>query len=428
MISRPVSSFILCWDRHLPQRRAALLYKLSDTTELVYPITDYSLYMSDVQLLDSKTVETEITHLKSLIEFLDRNSIPLTQMNDQVLASFRDEEVIKVKSSRNSSSSEKAAQRTVNSKLRRAYQFALWLQEVEQLNTSLIGPRYCQITSTLPNKKSDGKAIQTFFLRQKENFPLLFRNTGSGSRHGLQYEATDEDVALITRYFSSTFSRYVAQRNILMMELARQVSWRRGSINSLTCEQFTKVAFEDFDDDQLLVIPASQKFGYERAFEVPFRLAFQVAEFIATERRELLREHGWSESNAQSRIFLSEKRGTPLSDATLSLIFGHAFRAIGRKRRGANIHSFRRKFANDVTDREIEDRLELGLDTGAQSVASSVAIKMGHKSPESLTPYINSRLSRAARRSADVKERRIQSLEEENRELKQRLAKLVEKL
>ncbi|WP_283445792.1 hypothetical protein [Noviherbaspirillum suwonense] len=207
----------------------------------------------------------------------------------------------------------------------------------------------------------------------------------------------------------------------MMMDLACEVSWRRGAINSLTCDQFSRLDFLDSNHDDFIVIPPSQKFGYQRQFEIPFRLAFRVAEFITAERKQFLSHKGWSESRTQNRVFISEQGGEPLENQTISQIFGDAFKVLGCPR-GANIHSFRRKFANDLIDEEILHRLELGLDTSEISIATTVAFKMGHSNPESLKPYINKRLSRIVKRHKKLKENRVQTLEDENRALKERIA------
>jgi len=376
--------------------------------------------------LDAKTVENEVFHLKAFIEYINKNDVDLDNVTDAVIKDFRDNEYIKVRNSANASKSIKSVQRTVNAKLRRAYLFLLWAQSVENACSPLMGPSGCAVTSTLPvscNVLNRRQGRKTRYLRNNELYPLLFPNAGQRSRHGIQYEATEKDIEQLTNHFFATCSPYAAQRNILMMELASQVSWRRGSINSLTCDQFASLAFEDTDDDQVVVVPPSQKFGYERAFDVPFRLAFRVAEFIATCRRDLMKSHGWAETRTQGRVFLSEREGKPLNDSSISMLFGRGFRALG-KPRGANVHSFRRKFANDLIEKEIQMRLELGLDTSALSVATSVSLRMGQSNPESLMPYVSSRLGRIAARQAQTKSSRLQTLEEENKALKEQMAKL----
>ncbi|MDT0359325.1 hypothetical protein RJO15_26305 [Herbaspirillum huttiense F1] len=272
------------------------------------------------------------------------------------------------------------------------------------------------------NKKRNGRYESG---RKTGEFPVLFDHAGEGNGP-TQYEATDEDVQLIAEFFDSQVSPYAAQRNILMMDLGCEVSWRRGAINSMTCDQFSRLDFSEVNHDSYIVIPPSQKFGYQRQFEVPFRLAFRIAQFIANERKDLLARKGLSEARTQGRIFISERDGTPLKNQSISAIFGAAFKTLGRPR-GANTHSFRRKFANEEIDEEILNRLEMGLDTNELSIAMTVSFKMGQSNPESLTPYVNKNLDRMVKRHRKLKENRIQTLEDENRELKARIA-LMEKV
>ena len=390
-----------------------------------YRITDYSIYLSDVQRLDNKTVKTEIYHLKSFFDHLAYKRIQLKDVSDKVLSDFRDVEHERVIKSNNSSGSVKCAQRTVNAKLRRAYLFLMWAQNINRSISGVIGIHGHPVTSNLSEQVRTTKVSgrRTRISREQEFFPLQFRNTGARTRHGTQYEATDEDIILLSEFFCSNFSSYVSQRNILMMDLAANVSWRRASVNSLTCEQFKYVSLKHFSDDFLSVIPSAQKFGYERAFEVPFTLAFRVSEFISSARRGLLDSKGFPESNTEGRVFVSERTGRPLEDGSVSQIFARAFKAIGRPR-GANFHSFRRKFANDLIEQEIRCRLDLGLDTGALSIAAAVAQRMGHASPESLAPYVSRRLARLGSRLADRKDSRIRTLEDENRSLRLEIARL----
>ena len=49
---------------------------------------------------------------------------------------------------------------------------------------------------------------------------------------------------------------------------------------------------------------------------------------------------------------------------------------------------------------------------------------MGQSNPESLEPYVNKSLDRMVKRHKKLKEYRIQTLEDENRELKARIADL----
>lgn len=427
-MSEATRKISLSWSRE-GNRSVAIAYVISQGKSAVlginYPMTDYSLYLTDVQQLDSKTVENEITHLKAFVEYSINRSIDISAFTDDDLKGFRDEEFQRISSSVNSSGSEKAAKRTANAKLKRAYLFLLWYQEVESQAKNLIGVRGCQVTSTL-GIAMRRHSRQTRYLRDSERFPLLFRQSGAAAKLGTQYVATDEDVEKLTEYFLNTMSPYAAHRNILIMQLALQASLRRASINSFLCQQFSRNVIESIEGECLAVQPPSQKFGYERRYEIPFRLAFQVLDFIESSRHQLLSSCGWLESRTQGHIFISERNGRPLRDATVSQIFGKAFRAIGRMQGRPGIHSFRRQFANDEIERETLARIEIGLDSSAISIATSVALKMGHSDPSSLTPYVSKQIGRLTGVAVPARDR-IRALEEENDRLRSRVAALQKK-
>lgn len=390
-------------------------------------ILDYSLQLIDDDL-DEKTVRNEIFLLKGFCDFLDRRRLSYQDTTDSLLKIFRTEELALVMSAQNSSSAERTAKRTVNAKIRRAYKFLYWLQHSQKIVSNLIGPRNCPVKSNyLPANEGGGQKKMGRYEsgRRSGEFPLLFAHAGEASRP-TQYEATDEDVQRIAEMFLLQSSPHAAQRNILMMDLGCEVSWRRGAINSMTCDQFSRLDFSEANHDSYIVVPPSQKFGYQRQFEVPFRLAFRIAEFIANERKDFLLQKRWGEARTEGRIFISERFGTPLTDQSISAIFGAAFKKLGRPR-GANTHSFRRKFANEEIDKEILNRLEMGLDTNEVSIATTVAFKMGQSNPESLEPYVNKSLDRMIRRHKKLKENRVQTLEDENRDLKLRIALLEKK-
>jgi hypothetical protein len=103
-------------------------------------------------------------------------------------------------------------------------------------------------------------------------------------------------------------------------------------------------------------------------------------------------ERGWTDKTTGGRLFFSFRNGRPLRDQTLSQIFGKALDDLGIDEHGANIHSMRRKYANDEIVREIDRRIAQGLDTSAASVAASVSITMGHSTPASIEPYTSQAL------------------------------------
>jgi hypothetical protein len=110
---------------------------------------------------------------------------------------------------------------------------------------------------------------------------------------------------------------------------------------------------------------------------------------------------------------VSARTGKPLADQSLTQAFSDGLRLLGAPR-GASIHSFRAKFVNDEIEREMQHRLDSGLDTSTASISESVSRKLGHKSPDSLFPYVAHAQSRIAR---------LNSIEEVRRETDGRLSK-----
>lgn len=417
------SRILLSWSGS-PEQAVPIAYD-TRAASILWDLTDYSIYLKNNQLLDAKTVRNELYLLIGFVEYILVEGKQYKNIDDRFLLDFKEREFQKILDSANGSKSEKAVQRTVNAKLRRTYQFLLWLQESEKKIVGVIGDRDCPVTSALTSKQPESiyrTLSWSGATNNRSNYPLLFRNAGSNGLAS-QYEATSEDIALLADMFHSECSTYGAQRNILMMHLACEIGWRRGSINSLTCDQFMNLNLMDSVHDSYIVVPPSQKFGYVRQFEVPFRLAFRVVEFIETHRKELLSQNGWSEARTQNRIFLSEREGSPLRNSTISSIFGSAFKKLGRPR-GASTHSFRRRNVNDQVDRELQTRLELGLDTSELSITTAVAFNVGQSRPESLRPYVNRRIGRMVRQREQIKENQLRVLLEENDELKHRIADL----
>lgn len=360
--------------------------------ELVEPFINYVIYLTDKESLDVKTVKNEASLLKSFFEFLPP-SFPLQKVDDNLLCEYRDQELCKTIDARNSRGDKLTAKRTVNQKLRRIYLFLVWCQETGLTPPHSIGPYNCNVTASYcgPNySKSINKQSSSY---QKNNLPILFRRAGERSANRPKYFATVEDKAKLYEYFKNNFTEFVFARNVLIMEIADSTGWRRGSITSLRCELFILNGDELYNKGSLAIQPASQKFSYQNKFDVSFDMVVKVNSFISTYRKSFLDEMNWTESRAQDRVFISARDGKPLSNQSVSAIFGKAFKAIGCPS-GAGIHSFRRKFANEKVGNELKARIRLGLDTSAASVAASVALELGHSNPNSVIHYVNRSQSR----------------------------------
>ncbi|WP_426168514.1 hypothetical protein [Pseudoduganella sp. R-34] len=390
-------------------------------TSLVYPLIDYCLYLSHKCALSQKTIYNAIPYVQRFLEFLETQDMKIGDVSDNTLARFRESELVRVRKKANRSRSERAAKRTVNAKIRRIYQFLWWFQQVESQATLLIGPRGCNVRSALGVPQ--GKRT----IRDRDRYPEVFRLVGEGSRHRTKYVANDDDVDAIMHVFLLGEDQ-IAQRNILMLEFAETVGMRRGSINSLRTDQFDRNQI-DAAVGTWAVVPPAQKFGYENKFEIPLHLAYRVCDFIDSVVKPAMASKGWGGKNTEGRLFFSFKNGRPLRDQTISQIFGKAMDDVGVREHGANIHSLRRKYANDEIIRELDRRVEQGLDTSAASVAASVSIALGHSNPQSIEPYISKARAHAKQKCA-TSERltEMSDLRAENEALKSQVLELKMKL
>jgi hypothetical protein len=207
------------------------------------------------------------------------------------------------------------------------------------------------------------------------------------------------------------------------MHLATDTGLRRASINSLRCEQFERSKLEKCQSQTFRITPDHQKFGYTSNLEVPINIALRVCEFIETHRKDLLKSKGWDKRTTADRVFISERSGKPLQDQTISAIFHGPFAELEAPR-GANIHSLRRKFANDCIEEELRARQLANFDTSTASVAAAVAIRMNHANPDSLSAYIDHAQSQLAKESRGPDATQNRQLKDENRRLKLKIAEL----
>jgi len=414
----------ISWRTLDGKKLGLVAYDKEDGQRLVNPLIDFCSFLSDEESLDSKTVKNEILYVRRFLEYLFEQDSTVANVDDDFLKAFRDSELNRVRGSRNRSLSENSLRRTVNSKLRRIYGFLVWFQRSENLR-GLIGPKNCKVQSIfedLPEKRL-GRGKKSFVISQRDCYPLLYRNVGEGSKHRVKYVATKRDKDEIIDLFLEQESFAVANRNVLMLELADQVGLRRGSINSLLAAQFRREEIEATRNVHWDVVPPAQKFGYEKKYAIPFRLAFRVCDYIDQVRRKIMLDKGWSESRTGGRLFFSVRDGAPLSEQTISQIIGKALRKVGVQEHGAAAHSFRRKFANDSIEEEMARRRLQNLDTSVASIAAAVSIRMGQTNPESLTPYVSRVQAAGVDKEHEKRELEIAELRDENQRLKLDLEK-----
>lgn len=385
---------------------------------ILHEITDYALHLLDVRGLKLLTVEQETTNLLCFWKFLRAENRRIHSINDRFLARFRDEELKLVLSQPSSKGCVRTAKTTVNQKLRSVYGWLWWLVDIGVSDANLIGPSECRVLSG-GRRRSSARTGNSAFV-QRATHPLLFTGTGASSKHRTSFEVTTATFDAVTQaIMDSARSEYVRVRDCLFLDIARHIGFRRGSIASLTVDQFDRTKLIAHQNNTIRISPSSQKFGYSNAFEFPVWLALQLADFIDGARKQLLEEHGIPEDRAPGEIFLSDRNCKPITLRAVTQSIRPAMRACGAPKR-AVIHVFRGLFANEAIDREIEYRVKRGLDTSTLAICAAVGLKLGHRNYMSLFAYVTQAQSRqgleaSTEATKEVKElrRRISELEAE---------------
>ncbi|KXU90028.1 hypothetical protein CI15_07610 [Paraburkholderia monticola] len=376
---------------------------------VVWEIVEYTMFLADELMQQRSAIEAAVLAVAAYRNFLvkqaltdnlkpsKRGALPryeFYESSDDLLKRFRDAEYARVISRSSSNHESHAAKRTVNAKLVQIYHFLNWYQY--EYGWNFLGDVSRAVTSSL--KRANVRHRKHGASGAYDRFPALERRVGHGARRGRGYEASADDIDKLKDYFFSNFTSYVAVRNILMMDIGDSLGWRRGTINSLQCHQFTPEALEKMTARGLACVPDRQKNGYKDSFYVSPDLATRISAFIHDTRQKLIDHASLAESKIDDAVFVSARDGRALSDKAISKIFGRAFVAIGAPKR-AGMHSFRRKFANDSIAAETRARLAMGLDTSPESVAAAVSMDLGQKNPESIVPYVSANQTRLVSRN-----------------------------
>jgi len=220
---------------------------------------------------------------------------------------------------------------------------------------------------------------------------------------------------------------YIRLRNALFVDIAATVGLRRGSINSLTIDQFVRRELQAVDAPTVRIRPASQKFGYENDFEFPVWLALQVCDFVEGARADLVERVHKGVSVTRNRVFLSSRAAKPMTDRAMSQVVSRAMRAIGAPK-GSAVHVLRSYYANEQIELEIDHRLARGLDTGTAAISAAVSLRLGHRNPHSLFAYVARAQSRRGLSDAARMRSEIVDLKTQVAQLREERARLLEQL
>jgi site-specific recombinase XerD len=380
----------------------------------IWPFVDYIIDCVDVSELNPKTIENRAYALVKWFRFLLGQRLGMWDVTDATLKLFRNE--LMEKRAANCGKSLQARRRSINLDLRNVYMFYAWLQQDPGYGADrrLLGSHQCQIMSTLMLDTNPRD-------RNRQRYPLTFAHAGERSKHRLGFVPGESHRSALTAYFYDTFPSHLALRNCLIFELAWSVGWRRGSILSLTVTDFAAARAQPHED--FSVTPAHQKFGYSNSFDLPGRMVVRLLDFIDKERADCVART----RSSRSEIFLNDRTGQPLTAGAVSTLFNRARHALGWPW-GAGLHAWRRGFTNAYLERDLDARIELGLDTSGESLSMSLAQALGQESLGSQAAYVRD-TQRRIRGSATYRDKEEHArLADENNRLRADVASLLKEL
>lgn len=360
-------------------------------------------------------IEAEAYSLKLWFEYLETVGIDQKEAQDKDLRSFRDHLI--ARRTKNSKDNGLARRRSINYNLRVVYQFYAWLQRnrIGGGNLDLLGVSGCKITSSLLESSAN-------MTRATRRYPLLFRNSGSSSKHKVMHVPSAADRDAMTDYFVANQEPAVSERNALLMDIAAQTGLRRASILSLKTSQFSLPLLDTHSRSSrpYLVSPAVQKFSYGNQFEFSAVLVVRIVNYIETSRAAIVRATG-SDSDY---LFLSSRSGLPLTAKATSNIYARAARALSMPK-DSGLHGYRRLFANDYQQSVYEASLEAGGDTSVEMLSAMTASALGHISTRSQEAYLRDMLRRFKTTEAFGRREEIARLRDEIARLRAELAEAV---
>lgn len=389
----------------------------TETSRIFDDIIDYAIHLQERDFLSYVYVRNEICHLILFYKHLKRLNISVRDVTNETLKKFRDDDLDRLKAK--SLVSEKKLKRVVNSHLSRVYNFYHWYQG-QHNSLNLIGSSDCAITSD-PSKKQR-RTNSTY--DHTRAYPLNFRRIGRSSKHATEHSATEKEVAYIESYFRKAEDKFIAERNSLIMAIANTVGFRRASINSLRCDQFSEEILKHAFDEYIIIKPDEQKFDANVNYKFPILLAYRISDFIKNIRDKWLLEKGINRAVTLDRLFLSSRNGHPLNHTSISDIFGEAFKSMSSSSPRTSIHSLRRKFANDAIAKNFEQRVELKLDVSDASICAAVSMELGQSNPDSIHAYISRIQQQMVNKLHENKNEVIKTLFEENIRLKEEIDRI----
>jgi integrase len=356
---------------------------------VIHELVDYALFMETARRCSAYTRQLTLYQLVRFWSSLCRKDAVISDVDDELLVAYAEEELASVLTDRSHRGSERAARSTVNLKLSMILHWLAWLQYTHRAHARTIGPYECNVTAEAIKGGGDltprpGKQISS---------PLFLRDAGnSGSRPSTSRPVFQTATRSV---MEGDESEHVRLRNALFMDIEAHAGFRRGSICSLTTSQFPSAKLRSWRHDKFTVTPTVQKRNLANSFEVSIDLSLRVLDFIEGPREELIRSLKVGPGVTRDRIFLSDRSGKPITPRAMTQAISSAMRAAGLHK-GQATHVLRGLFLSEFAEAETRRRARKGLDTQESTIAAVTAEAAGHSNRHTVPVYVSKAQSRVA--------------------------------
>jgi integrase len=359
----------------------------------LFSAVEYILYLETALQYQPQTVETHAFSVAAWHRYIQCTKSEFKVISHEIIVDFRN--YLFNNKADPSSNSKSKRQRSINVVLRAVYKYLDWIIRSDWI---------------LHEKQQAGTFVSPELLInsiRKNRYPAAYRNIGEASRHSVGWTPERFHRTTLVEYFYRKMAPSAAERNSLILDIALNTGWRLSSILSLKTTQFN-IENIDFEKDTHMVTPESQKFGYTKSFEIPTDLMLRIVSYLDGPREDIV----IATRSSSKLIFLSIITGNSLNRQSVSAIFSIARRELGWPR-GGGIHSWRRAFTTELIERELDSRIEQGLDLSLESVSMTIAAALGHESLDSHMAYVRDTQRRTRNSIAYKTSREVASLHEE---------------
>jgi hypothetical protein len=325
-------------------------------------------------------------HIRRFLIYLYKDKLSIDRLSDSHLKMYRNTILLELQNKKDKQIECIKSKRTVNLYLRNIYKF-IANYALRTNNPYLIG---CTEQHQIQSGQFNEQGLRVDKNKEIKFYPLEFKvpSSSSGASLSKSQMITQSDFIELKKVIDESKSElFTKERDKLILDVARGVKFRRGSIISLTATMFKDIS-EAEETGEMTITPPIQKFGYELSFDISYSLALEIKVFIDTVLKPYLVENKLR-THWDGHIFVTNK-----AKGITGSYVSHRINIYAEKLGwpdGKRLHAVRHLASIDTIETEFTRQLELHPNDPemARKIATiTLKDKLGHLSEESQRTYI----------------------------------------